>query len=82
MQHEWRSVRADIDDARFGETERFLAIQEREARWWRDAVLAYFGTFSHLPLPAGVEPAAHSLEFYMSLRCPSDQHKPRCADIP
>jgi alpha-glucuronidase len=82
MQHAWRSVRAAIDNARFDETERFLSIQEREARWWRDAVLAYFGTFSHLPLPAGVEAPAHSLAFYMSIRCPSDQHKPRCDDIP
>ena len=33
-----------------------LAIQEREARWWRNACLLYFQTFSRRPLPAGLEP--------------------------
>ena len=31
----------------------FLAIQEQEAQWWRDACIAYFQTFSKRPLPAG-----------------------------
>jgi alpha-glucuronidase len=82
MQREWRTLEGTIDDGRFAETERFLAIQEREARWWRDAVLQYFQTFSHLPLPSGVEPPAHPLSYYMSLRCPRDEHKPRCDAIP
>src|SRR5205823_8053759 len=82
MQRAWRSVRGKIDEERFAETERFLAIQEREARWWRDAVLQYFGSFSHLPLPNGVELPAHPLNYYMAIRCPRDQHKPRCDTIP
>jgi alpha-glucuronidase len=82
MQREWRTLEGKIDEGRFAETERFLAIQEREARWWRDAVLQYFQTFSHLPLPSGVEPPAHPLSYYMSLRCPRDEHKPRCDAIP
>jgi len=82
MQRAWSGLRGKIDEERFTETERFLAIQEREARWWRDAVLQYFATFSHLPLPAGVEPPAHNLSYYMAVRCPSDEHKPRCDAIP
>ena len=82
MQREWQSLRGKIDDARFAETDRFLSIQEREARWWRDAVLQYFQTFSHLPLPSGVEPPAHPLNYYMSIGCPHDEHKPRCDAIP
>jgi alpha-glucuronidase len=82
MQRGWSSLRGKIDDERFAETEQFLSIQEREARWWRDAVLQYFATFSHLPLPTGVEPPAHSLSYYMALRCPRDEHKPRCEAIP
>jgi alpha-glucuronidase len=82
MQGAWSGLRGKVDDERFTETERFLAIQEREARWWRDAVLEYFATFSHLPLPPGVEPPAHSLSYYMALRCPRDEHKPRCDAIP
>jgi len=44
--------------------------------------LQYFQAFSHLPLPAGVEPPAHSLSYYMAIRCPRDEHKPRCDGIP
>jgi len=81
MRREWEDVRGSIDAPRFAEVDSFLTIQEREARWWRDAALQYFASFSHLPLPAGVEPPAHSLEYYMSLRCPADPRKPRCPDI-
>jgi hypothetical protein len=61
---------------------RFLSIQEHKAQWWRDAVLQYFQSFSHLPLPTGVETPAHLLSYYMTLRCPRDEHKPRCDAIP
>ncbi len=82
MRREWLSARAMIDAPRFAEADSFLGIQEREARWWRDAALQYFASFSHLPLPAGVEAPAHSLEYYMSLRCPADPRKPRCPNVP
>ncbi len=78
MQRAWRSVERAIDPVRFRDVQAFLAIQEREARWWRDASLLYFGTFSRQPLPTGVEAPAHSLEFYRTLRCPPDRNKPRC----
>ncbi|HEX4684657.1 MAG TPA: alpha-glucuronidase family glycosyl hydrolase [Gemmatimonadaceae bacterium] len=82
MQRQWASVRGAIDAQRFDEVQAFLAIQEREARWWRDASLQYFTTLSHLPLPAGVEPPSHDLKYYMAVRCPRDEHKPRCEAIP
>ncbi len=82
MRHAWSALRGKIDHERFTETEHFLSIQEREARWWRDAVLQYFATFSHQPLPIGVERPAHSLSYYLALRCPRDEHKPRCEAIP
>ena len=82
MRHAWSALRGKIDDERFTKTEQFLSIQEREARWWRDAVLQYFVTFSHQPLPIGVERPAHSLSYYLGLRCPRDEHKPRCEAIP
>ena len=83
MRRAWESdgVHASIDAPRFAEVDSFLAIQEREARWWRDAVLQYFASFSHMPLPAGVEAPAHALEYYMKLRCPADPRKPRCLEI-
>ncbi|HEV7991391.1 MAG TPA: alpha-glucuronidase family glycosyl hydrolase [Gemmatimonadaceae bacterium] len=82
MQKSWDSVAPAIDTQQFSEVKAYLAIQEREARWWRDAALSYFGTFSRLPLPAGYERPAHSLDYYQRIRCPADQHKPRCADVP
>ena len=45
----------------------FLAIQEQEARWWRDACVLYFQTFSGRPLPEGYEKPAHDLDYYKKL---------------
>ena len=81
MQREWRSVRASIDSVRFAEVDSFLTIQAHEARWWRDASLAYFQTFSRLPIPAGYDQPKHPLSFYRALRCPADPKKPRCPAI-
>ncbi|RYG74364.1 hypothetical protein EON80_02455, partial [bacterium] len=39
-----------------------LAIQERDAAWWRDACLLYFQTFSKRPFPAGVETSRKTLD--------------------
>jgi alpha-glucuronidase len=47
-----------------------LALQERDAVWWRDACLLYFQTFSKRPLPAGVEPPQHTLQEYMKASLP------------
>ncbi|MEO8561901.1 MAG: alpha-glucuronidase family glycosyl hydrolase [bacterium] len=82
MQKSWESLDASVDRARFPDVSGFLAIQEREARWWRDAALSYFQTFSRMPIPASYERPAHPLNYYERIRCPADQHKPRCADVP
>ena len=55
-----------IDAERHADVARKLAIQERDAVWWRDAVLLYFQTFSHRPLPEGVERPRGTLEEYRS----------------
>jgi alpha-glucuronidase len=78
MQRAWTSVRGTIDPPRFREVSSFLAIQEKEARWWRDAALQYFQQFSRMPIPPGYERPAHPLDFYLALRCPADRTKPRC----
>ena len=64
MQRDWDSLKGSIDDERFTEVKQRLARQEADARDWRDACLLYFQTFSKRPLPAGVEPPAHDLEYY------------------
>ena len=63
-----RSLWADIDPARHAEVAAYLAVQAREARWWRDACIAYFQSVSGLPLPPGVRPPAQSLDAYKALR--------------
>jgi alpha-glucuronidase len=67
MQHTWDSLAEFVDEARFEHVEALLKIQEKEARWWRDACLLYFQTFSRLPLPAEYEQPAESLDYYMNL---------------
>jgi len=81
MARQWSTLEGSIDAARFRDVAAFLAIQEREAHWWRDAAIAYFQTFSRQPVPASSAPPAHPLEYYVQLRCPADPRKPRCDAI-
>jgi alpha-glucuronidase len=68
LRRDWDSLKDRIDAERFTHVQQRLARQEKEAVNWRDACLLYFQQFSKRPLPAGVEPAAHPLEHYTSLR--------------
>jgi alpha-glucuronidase len=82
MQRTWDAQRGRVDDERFRDVQAFLAIQEREARWWRDAALTYFQSYSHLPIPSKYEQPAHPLEYYLQVRCPANRDKPRCDQVP
>jgi len=64
MRREWNTVRSLVDAERWQKTADLLAIQEREARWWRDASVAYWKSVNGLPLPAGAAPPAHDLAWY------------------
>jgi alpha-glucuronidase len=70
MRKTWAGLAAFVDAERFAQIAAFLAIQEQEASWWRDASIAYFQGFSQRPLPAGFGPPAHSLQFYEALCFP------------
>lgn len=70
LREKWRSVKAYIDEERYEQVNMHLAIQEKEARWWRDACLAYFKEFSRMEIPPGLEKPKHSLEYYESLEFP------------
>jgi len=61
---QWNELAGVIDRERHAAVASKLAIQERDAVWWRDACLSYFQTFSKRPLPSGVEAPAKSLEEY------------------
>ena len=53
MRQTWEAVAPLVDAARAAHVRALLAIQEEEARWWRNACLLYFQTFSQRPLPPG-----------------------------
>lgn len=70
MERTWAGLAPYVDPERHAQVGAFLAIQRDEAQWWRDASIAYFQTFSGLPLPAGEKPPARSLEYYEGLSFP------------
>jgi alpha-glucuronidase len=61
---EWDTLAGVIDRERHEAVAKKLAIQERDAIWWRDSCLLYFQTFSKRPLPQAVERPQKSLEEY------------------
>jgi alpha-glucuronidase len=67
MQHTWERLARSIDSARADHVRILLSIQEQEARWWRDACLLYFQTFSQLLIPLEYEQPTHSLAYYENL---------------
>jgi alpha-glucuronidase len=77
MRRTWAALAPLVDRQRHEEVAAFLAIQEQEASWWRDACIAYFQSISHRPLPAGIAPPAHPLAYYEALHF---SHAPGQAD--
>ncbi|HEX8239929.1 MAG TPA: alpha-glucuronidase family glycosyl hydrolase [Allosphingosinicella sp.] len=70
MRRTWTSLKPRVDPERYEQVAAFLAIQQEEAQWWRDASIAYFQSVSRRQLPKGYAPPAHSLDHYKSLRFP------------
>jgi alpha-glucuronidase len=70
MRATWAKLKPYVDSQRYSETAGYLAVQEREAKWWRDACIAYFQSFSKRPLPAGYAPPERPLPYYQSLTFP------------
>lgn len=70
MQAVWNTVQPYIDKERFEQVRMLLAIQEKEAVWWRNSCLLYFQTFSGMAIPAQYEQPDKTLEYYKSLQFP------------
>ena len=66
----WDNLRTYIDKERFEQVQMLLAIQEKEAIWWRNACLLYFQSFSKMPIPAHYEQPNQSLDYYKALNFP------------
>jgi alpha-glucuronidase len=72
----WVLLEPYVDPERFRDVGEFLEIQRREARWWRDASIAYWMSLNGLDLPPGARAPEHTLEYYKSLdfpEAPSDR---------
>jgi alpha-glucuronidase len=70
MRRTWATLAPYVDSERYAETSAFLGIQEKEARWWRDACIAYFQSISKRPLPQGFAPPEHTLADYEAISTP------------
>jgi alpha-glucuronidase len=70
MRSTWSGLVHYIDAERYSQTAAFLAIQENEARWWRDASIAYYQSLTHLAVPPGYAPPREPLQYYESLCFP------------
>jgi alpha-glucuronidase len=68
MRRTWGDLAPYVDPDRHAHVAALLAIQEKEARWWRDACLLYFQTFSKRPFPADSEPPQGSLSDFMAIK--------------
>ena len=66
----WKQAKTYISDDQYNEVRMLLEIQLQEAKWWRNASLLYFQTFSGRELPDGVGRPEENLEYYKSLKFP------------
>jgi alpha-glucuronidase len=70
MQDRWKALAGAVDAERHAEVASFLAIQQGDARLWRDASIAYWQSVNRLPLPAGAAAPAHDLSWYKAQSFP------------
>jgi alpha-glucuronidase len=77
MRRQWDTLHPKVDVERWDKTATYLRVQEHEARWWRDASLAYWMSVNGLALPAGVTPAAHDLAWYQAQSFPHAPGNPK-----
>ena len=70
METTWAGLAPYVDPQRHAEVTDYLKIQRDEAQWWRDASVAWFGSFAKRPLPAGEKAPPKSLEDYEAMQFP------------
>ena len=82
MRQTWDAMKPYVDAERWSQEAAFLSIQQKEAQWWRDACIAYFASFSHMPMPAGHAPPAHDLAYYKAIYIPYAPGRPAYTAAP
>lgn len=70
MRATWASLAPYVDAQRHRAVADFLGIQVDEARWWRDASLAYWSAMAQRPLPPGHAAPPHPLSWYQAQSFP------------
>jgi alpha-glucuronidase len=70
MRKTWAELRPFVDAERYAQVSAFLGLQDKEARWWRDATLAYFQSISKRPFASGIAPPERTLEEYQAMSFP------------
>ncbi|HLO20996.1 MAG TPA: alpha-glucuronidase family glycosyl hydrolase [Sphingomicrobium sp.] len=66
-QSKWDLLRPFVDGERHAAVAETLGRHSLEAKWWRDASIAYWQSLSKLPLPKGHRPPPHPLSWYQSI---------------
>jgi len=67
MQRQWRALRPLVDPERHAAVAAKLDRQQIEARWWRDASIAYFQSISRQPLPPDRPAPRRDLSWYKAI---------------
>jgi alpha-glucuronidase len=67
MRNKWDTLAGKLDPQTFKQVKQLLAIQEEEAKWWRDACVLYFQSISGKETPAGFVKPLHDLTYYQNL---------------
>jgi alpha-glucuronidase len=62
LQTQWESLKGEVDQETYENVKGRLAIQLKEAIWWRDSCYLYFREFSKLPLPVGLKEPGRTLD--------------------
>lgn len=82
MRHVWDGMKPYVDPERWSQVAAFLVIQQKEARWWRDACITYFQTFSRMPMPPGHAVPSHDLAYYEAIYFPYAPGAPGVTSAP
>ena len=77
MRRQWAALAPLVDADRHAQTAALLQIQEADARWWRDASVAYWSSINGLPLPPGAVPPEHDLAWYKARQVPFAPGNPK-----
>ncbi len=70
MRATWAGLESLVDAERWRRADEMLGIEQRDAKLWRDASLAYWMSINGLSLPTGSPPPEHDLDWYKALRFP------------